>query len=276
MVEVSIGEFARLSRLSPKALRLYDELGLLPPARVDPGTGYRWYETGQLERAGLVASLRQIGVPLAQVGELLELDSAEAMSDLVVAYWSGVEADHAARRDLAGLLVRRLTGESADLYQVATREVPERRLLCLKRNVDQAAAWTLGREFVDLIRSRPVPRLPGRAGATFTIYWGEVSEDSDGPVEWCHPVPHDQAEVAAAGFPELTLRSEPAHEEAFVHLGDTVANLPRWQLLQEVLRAWVAEHDRRPSYLHPRVTIVAIPPVTGRSVPDVDFAVPLA
>jgi protein phosphatase len=37
MALVSIGEFARLSRLSPKALRLYNELGLLPPARVDPG-----------------------------------------------------------------------------------------------------------------------------------------------------------------------------------------------------------------------------------------------
>ncbi|MGH3404304.1 MAG: hypothetical protein ACRDRJ_17630 [Streptosporangiaceae bacterium] len=214
-----------------------------------------------LGQAGLVASLRQIGVPLAQVSELLELDSAEAMADRVVAYWSGVEADHAARRDLAGLLVRRLTGETADLYQVATREVPERRLLCLKRNVDQAAAWAaVGREFIGLIRSRPAPRLPGRAGATFTIYWGDVSEDSDGPVERCRPVPDDQAEAAAAGFPELTLRSEAAHEEAFVHLGDTVANLPRWQLLQEVLRAWVAEHDRRPSYLHPRVTMLAIPP----------------
>ena len=276
MVEVSIGEFARLSRLSPKALRLYAELGLLPPARVDPGTGYRWYETGQLERAGLVASLRRIGVPLAQVGDLLELDSAEAMADRVVAYWSGVEADHAARRDLASLLVRRLMGDGADLYQVATREVPERRLLCLKRNVDQAGAWALGREFIGLTRSRPVPRLPGRAGATFTIYWGEVTEDSDGPVEWCRPVPDDQAEAAAAGFPELTLRSEPAHEEAFVHLGDTAASRPRWQLLQEVLRAWVAEHDRRPSDLAPRLTMLAIPPVTGRSVPDVDFAVPLA
>ena len=122
MVEVSIGEFARLSRLSPKALRLYDELGLLPPARVDPGTGYRWYETGQLERAGLVASLRRIGVPLAQVGELLELDSAQAVADRVIAYWSGVEAEHAARRDLTGYLVRQLTGDSTDLYQVATRE----------------------------------------------------------------------------------------------------------------------------------------------------------
>ena len=64
---MGIGEFARLSRLSPKALRLYDELGLLPPARVDLDSGYRWYASGQLDQARLVASLRQIGVPLAQI-----------------------------------------------------------------------------------------------------------------------------------------------------------------------------------------------------------------
>jgi DNA-binding transcriptional MerR regulator len=84
---VTIGEFARLSRLSPKALRLYDQLDVLAPAQVDGASGYRWYETGQLERAGLVAALRQIGVPLAQVRELLELDPAKA-ADQVVAFWS--------------------------------------------------------------------------------------------------------------------------------------------------------------------------------------------
>ena len=50
---MSIGEFARRSRLSQKALRLYDELGLLPPARVDPDSGYRSYGAGQLEQLAL-------------------------------------------------------------------------------------------------------------------------------------------------------------------------------------------------------------------------------
>jgi protein phosphatase len=71
---MSIGEFARLSRLSAKALRLYDELGLLPPAQVDPDSGYRWYAAGQLDNARLVASLRQIGVPLAQIQLILSLE----------------------------------------------------------------------------------------------------------------------------------------------------------------------------------------------------------
>ncbi len=52
---LTIGAFARACRLSPKALRLYDELELLRPARVDPHTGYRYYAVGQLEQARLVA-----------------------------------------------------------------------------------------------------------------------------------------------------------------------------------------------------------------------------
>ncbi len=45
----TIGDFARASRLSAKALRRYDELGPLPPARVDPYTGYRYYAREQVE-----------------------------------------------------------------------------------------------------------------------------------------------------------------------------------------------------------------------------------
>jgi DNA-binding transcriptional MerR regulator len=62
---LTIGEFA--SRLSPKALRLYDELGLLRPAVVDPGNGYRRYAPEHLDRARLVAWLRRLGMPLAAI-----------------------------------------------------------------------------------------------------------------------------------------------------------------------------------------------------------------
>jgi DNA-binding transcriptional MerR regulator len=71
---VSIGEFSRLSRLSTKALRRYDELGLLVPDQVDAVTGYRWYAGTQLDQARVVARLRRIGVPLAQIKDLLALD----------------------------------------------------------------------------------------------------------------------------------------------------------------------------------------------------------
>nr|WP_202451716.1 MerR family transcriptional regulator [Streptomyces sp. SID4948] len=105
---MSIGAFAKASRLSPKALRLYDELGLLTPARVDPVNGYRFYAAGQLEQARLVAWLRRLGMPLARIRDVCALDAPDAARE-VRAYWAGVEADIAARRDLAGFLVAHLS-----------------------------------------------------------------------------------------------------------------------------------------------------------------------
>ncbi|WP_096301709.1 MerR family transcriptional regulator [Jatrophihabitans sp. GAS493] len=73
-----IGDFSAQSRLSPKALRLYDELGLLVPVRVDPDSGYRWYSPTQLPRARTVALLRHLQMPLAQIGGILELPATDA------------------------------------------------------------------------------------------------------------------------------------------------------------------------------------------------------
>ena len=105
---LTIGAFAKATRLSPKALRLYDELGLLPPARVDPASGYRLYAPGQLEQARLVAWLRRLGMPLARIRELNGLDGPAAARE-VRAYWAQVENDLAVRRDMAAFLIDHLS-----------------------------------------------------------------------------------------------------------------------------------------------------------------------
>jgi len=185
---MSIGEFARRSRLSPKALRFYDGLGLLSPARVDEQSGYRYYQPVQLERGRLIATLRQIGVPLATVKDLVELDPAE-LAERVMAHRNEAATQHAVRQELVTALVDRLTGRSTVMYEVASREMPARSLLCLKRNVDETGAWKLGKEFIGIIRDPRLPRMPGREGAMFSIYWGQVSADSDGPMEMCNRFP---------------------------------------------------------------------------------------
>ncbi|MFD7654286.1 MerR family transcriptional regulator [Actinosynnema sp. NPDC059797] len=116
---LTIGAFARLSRLTPKALRLYDELGLLTPARVDPRSGYRFYAPDQLDRARLVAWLRRLGMPLDRIRQVCALDPAD-VADAVRAYWVRVESDHAARRDLAAFLVAQLSGKD-DTMSLALR-----------------------------------------------------------------------------------------------------------------------------------------------------------
>ncbi|MFJ6853804.1 MerR family transcriptional regulator [Streptomyces sp. NPDC091271] len=107
---VTIGEFARLSRLSAKALRRYDELGLLRPALVDPVNGYRHYDRAQAEQARLVAWLRRIGMPLARISEVVALDDGAAAAE-IRAYWGRVEAETAARRELAAFLVDHLSAK---------------------------------------------------------------------------------------------------------------------------------------------------------------------
>ena len=289
MEEMSIGEFARRSRLSPKALRLYDGLGLLSPARVDELSGYRYYETAQLEEAQLIATLRQIGIPLVLVKELVGLDEAD-LAERVKAFRGDADAQHAVRQELVTALVDRLTGRSIVMYEVATREMPARSLLCLKRNVDEAGAWALGKEFIGIIRDPRLPRMEGREGAVFSIYWGQVSADSDGPVEWCKVVPDAEAETLAEQFPELTLRVEPAHREAYVNLGQGGSegiDPARFSLAEQALRGW-AEKNRieeeqlslKPKDLGVRITYLASGPQSETPAetrgPDCDFAVPFA
>jgi DNA-binding transcriptional MerR regulator len=280
---MSIGEFARRSRLSPKALRLYDGLGLLSPARVDELSGYRYYESGQLQQARLISTLRQVGVPLSTIRELLELDPAE-MAEQLKALWQAAETRHAGQRELVTALVDRITGRNTVMYEVASREMPQRSLLCLKRNVDESGLWGLGKEFIAIVRDQRLPRIAGREGAAYCIYWGQVNADGDGPVEWCKPVPDDQAEELAAQFPQLTLRIEPAHREAYVDLGPGgQIDATQWQLASEALVSWRdaqgiedEQLSLTPEDLGVRITYLATPPITATSLPDCDFAVPFA
>jgi protein phosphatase len=154
---LTIGEFARASRLSAKALRLYDELGLLTPARVDPVSGYRLYEPGQLEQARLVAWLRRLGMPLARIRVVCDLDPAAAAAE-VAAFWAQAEADLASRRDLAAFLASYLYSK-----QLSPRERAAEGLLPAESAAKGSAMTAPGAALAiryaaasDIGRSRPV------------------------------------------------------------------------------------------------------------------------
>jgi PPM family protein phosphatase len=111
---LTIGAFARAAQLTAKALRLYDELGLLPPAAVDPESGYRLYHPGQLDQARLIAQLRRIGMPLADIRTVCGLEPAAA-AEAVTAFWQQVSADTATRARLVTFLVEHLSGRGATM-----------------------------------------------------------------------------------------------------------------------------------------------------------------
>ncbi|MDJ0776164.1 MAG: GyrI-like domain-containing protein [Mastigocoleus sp. MO_167.B18] len=67
-----ISDFAQLSRVSPKALRLYDRMGLLKPIKVDSFTGYRYYSAVQLPRLNRILVFKELGFSLEQIAKLLD------------------------------------------------------------------------------------------------------------------------------------------------------------------------------------------------------------
>lgn len=98
-----IGRMARESGLTVSALRFYDGAGVLVPAAVDPRSGYRWYSDDQVPVARLVARLRRVGMPLADIGRVLAHRHEPPVADrLLQAHLERLEQGLAdARRELS-------------------------------------------------------------------------------------------------------------------------------------------------------------------------------
>jgi len=75
---LSIGEFSRVTGLTIKTIRLYDEKGLLPPAVVRDESGYRYYDAPSVERARVIKQLRDLDFSLAEIAQILEAGADEA------------------------------------------------------------------------------------------------------------------------------------------------------------------------------------------------------
>jgi DNA-binding transcriptional MerR regulator len=75
---LSIGEFAAATQLTPKALRLYDEQRLLPPASIDANNGYRYYRPDQVPVGRLIRTLKDTGLSLAQIAEVVTANGPRA------------------------------------------------------------------------------------------------------------------------------------------------------------------------------------------------------
>ncbi|GHF52818.1 DNA-binding transcriptional MerR regulator [Deinococcus metalli] len=208
---MGIGAFAQATRLSLKALRLYDDLGLLPPAHVDAQTGYRHYHPDQLGTARVIGLLRQLDMPLSTIRSVLDAP-AGARPTLIRGYWEGAERQHGQHRALAQYVLNTLEGATMqETFTVHTRDLPTRQLATIQRRVFQPELDG----FLPPSIGRLIGFIPAQgavvAGAPFVIYHGAVTADSDGPVEVC--VPYTGA-LTPTG--DITLREEAAHHEAYV------------------------------------------------------------
>ncbi len=166
---ISIGRFAGLTGISANTLRRYDELGLLSPASIDPGTGYRRYAIEQLDTGILIRLLRDLDVPLEDVRSLMASEEAaelravlalhrERVADRVVELRRVLARIDVALKEERGLLpyevelvvlppvwvvTRRATVPRARIDDVLARSIEE-----MAATLTTAGAQTIGREFV--------------------------------------------------------------------------------------------------------------------------------
>jgi DNA-binding transcriptional MerR regulator len=130
-----IGRLARLSRLTVKALRLYDAEGLLVPAWVDPDSGYRYYGAEQVRTATTIALLRSLGVPLARVREAIEAPDEAALARVLDAERERAARELAEREQALRSIERLARAPGRVSYDVAIGSQPARRLLGLSATV---------------------------------------------------------------------------------------------------------------------------------------------
>ena len=205
---LTIGEFARLTHLSPKALRLYDDNGLLPPAAVDPVTGYRRYRHEQVHAARLIGLLRGAGVGLAEVAAILAAADAGEASDRLGEHLRRLEAEHSGRRALVRHIDAVIRRKDPPMFTIHTRHVEAQRVMSIQRRLHAHETDA----FVEEAKAAFRHHLGGRsATGPFTlIFHGIVDDDSDGPIEAILGCGDDVVPTDVIG-----IRTEPAHDEAY-------------------------------------------------------------
>jgi DNA-binding transcriptional MerR regulator/effector-binding domain-containing protein len=139
--ELSIGAFSRVSGLTVKALRHYDEIGLLEPARVDESSGYRYYGLEQARAAEAIRRLRSLELPLDEIRELLGADEPVVRERLAV-HRARLEGQAVETQRILDELDRIIDGREKlvpDATQlgpeVEVKEVPARRVAFIAERV---------------------------------------------------------------------------------------------------------------------------------------------
>ncbi|GAA2975059.1 MerR family transcriptional regulator [Actinokineospora diospyrosa] len=121
---IPIGEFAKMTHLTVKALRHYHRLGLLEPRRVDPHTGLRMYDSEQVTPARTIRRLRELDMPLADIKAVLGAAGTDDRDRVLLAHLDHLEGElERTRVAIAGL--RRLLEGSASAVGVQYRVIPD-------------------------------------------------------------------------------------------------------------------------------------------------------
>src|SRR6202012_2408339 len=177
-VLVSIGDFTRMTVLSVKALRFYHDQGLLEPARIDPESGYRFYDPRQVPVAQVIRRFRDLDMPLDQVRAVLRAPDTQTRTREIIAHLTAMEA-RLAEMQMSVASLRALLEAPQARPEVAFRSIPVTPALAIRETVTAEQAWAWGsgafEELHDRIaRAGLSPAGPG--GAPFPAGFFELEQ----------------------------------------------------------------------------------------------------
>jgi len=228
-----IGDFSRLSQVPVKTLRYYDEIGLLKPAEVDRFTSYRYYSGDQLPRLNRILALKDLGLSLAQVGELLDGDlpaeQIRGMLRLKRAEAHQKVEDEQTRLARVEWRLRQIEQEGVmSTQEVVLKKVAAMTVASLR---DIIPTYTeigqlYGELFAYLGRQRISP-----VGPPFAIYHEEEYRERDVDAEAAVPIAKSMPSAERVKVRELPAVEEMActvHEGSYDGLSDAYGRLIGW------------------------------------------------
>jgi DNA-binding transcriptional MerR regulator len=188
--QVSIGDFAVMTSLSRKALRHYHDIGILEPAHIDAHTGYRFYDTSQVDHAHIIRRFRSLGMSIPDIKALLSTEDAAARTEIITTHLEQMEMQLQQTRDTVGALRELLS----PVHTTASVEV---------RREPALAVWSIGAVIevseIDSWFGATLTKLrtavAGVAGASSVIVPGGLYDralflESEGSATLFVPAPH--------------------------------------------------------------------------------------
>lgn len=165
--KVSIGDFAVMTSLSRKALRHYHDIGILEPAHIDVHTGYRFYDTSQVDHAHIIRRFRALGMSIPDIKALLSADDAAARTDIITTHLAQMEEQLQQTRDTVGAL-RELLSPVRTPAHVEVRHEPALAVWSIGATIDTSeidswfgATLTTLRDAVATAEGAPTAVVPG-------------------------------------------------------------------------------------------------------------------
>ena len=232
---IRIGDFSKLSRVSVKTLRYYDEMGLLKPVSVDAFTGYRLYEYSQLSVLHRILALKDLGFSLEEIGRLLDDGlSVEQMRGMLKL--RQIEARQRLREEAERLeriesQLRQIEQEEVmSKYDVVIKSAEEIRVASLRGVVptppEQGPMWQQLEEYLGMKQVRPT-------GPCFTLYHdgSDETKDRDWDIEVCEPINTDLDEsesVKVRILPAAPVLASTIHNGPFVTIGEAYSAIGKW------------------------------------------------